>query len=599
MLRLAGVLTLALTFGHAPGARADANASDADRALAEGRFKDALALYGQTVATSPHDRHALREAGRAAHALQQFAVAVDFLERADALATAPDPELHYLLGEAYWTLGETELATAVQRKALAELGNAPTGRMERLWVAKIDARFGDRKSADAIYDTLARENPGDSEAVFAQTEMHAAAHEWEAADHVIRRYLARDPQNARGRALLAWTEEARGTIASEVATRASLANSRHADKDSVRDYGRALERSGDWSGARDAYARALELPGGTADHELAAAFERVDGKTSIEVGAGGVGRTDPMASSLGAYTGIAVPFGPANHITLHAWDDRTTAGNRSASAGEVLAAMTVRGRDDEAMLGVKAGMLSPAGGMATRPTAGAVASASTGLLLGHVKLAIDGELHSVWHETPVVELYGGNLDAITAHVYGVALDNRLVIDTGAQARILRLAAADSSGTDVSARQGLAWGGADYVIWRDFAHEAAGQLLDDSMLHATYAADSVVASYRHYELVDHSDDMFNSLLAIAPRASIDEVSATARKVLAHGRIAAEARGGLGHDWIRELAIAHGGASLWLAPTRSSRLALSFDIAKESVGTFVGVRRTGWVTYHVDL
>lgn len=588
---------MAMSLALASRAFAEPNVSDADRALAEGRFKDALAAYGEIVAASPRDHHALREAGRAAHALQEFSTAVDLLSRADAVATGPDPELHYLLGEAYWTLDQHDLATAMYRRALAEIGDAPTDRMERLWLAKIDARFGDRRAADAIYDALALVNPGDAEVAFAQTEMHAAAHEWDAADHAIRRFLAREPQNARGRALLAWTEEARGKVDSEIATRASLANAKHADKDSVRDYGRALERAGDWSGARDAYARASQLPGGANDVELHAALERVAGRMAVELAAGGIGRTDPTATSLGAFTGVAIPFGPAHQLTLMAWDDRVSGASRDSSAGEAIVAMTMRGLAGEATLGALAGALATATGQ--RPIAGAVASASTGLLFSHLKLAIDGELRSVWHETPVVELYGGSIDAITAHVYGVALDNRLVIDTGAQARQLRLAGMAGELGDATAHQGLAWGGADYVVWRDFSHEAAGQILDDSMLHATYIADAIVASYRHYEMTDRADDAFMTRLAISPRASIDEVSAVARKAVAHGRIAAEARGGFGHDWIRDLAIAHGGASLWIAPSRTSRLSLSFDVAKESVGTFQGERRTGWVSYHVDL
>src|SRR4051812_46332463 len=121
MFRNATVLTLAMTFGHPLQASAAPSTVDADKALAAGQFKEALAAYVQIVATSPLDQHALREAGRAAHALQDFAAAADLLARADALATEPDPELHYLLGEAYWALGRDPLATAAHRRALAEL----------------------------------------------------------------------------------------------------------------------------------------------------------------------------------------------------------------------------------------------------------------------------------------------------------------------------------------------------------------------------------------------------------------------------------------------------------------------------------------------
>jgi tetratricopeptide (TPR) repeat protein len=596
MLRTSALLTLALAIGQtrASADPIESTSAEADRALAEGRFQDAVSAYRLILNSSPQDRHALREAGRAAHALQDFATAADLLTRADELSSDPDPELHFLLGEAYWVLHRDALAIAAQRRALAEIGDAPAGRLERLWLARIESRFGNRGVADALYDQVLALNRGDAEAAIAQVEMHAAAREWDTAEQDIRRFLARDPSNGRMRALLAWVDEARGDVTEEVTTRETLAHRPGADKDSVRDYGRALERSGDWAGARDAYARAIALPGGHGDTELARSFERMDGRMSVEVGAGGVGRTDPIASSYGGYTGLAVPFGPAHHISILAWQDRVFVGSRAASAGEVLAAMTLRGLDAELTAGATAGMLA-GDGMTERPLAGVTASASSGMLFSHLKLTVDGQLNSVWHETPAVELLGGSVDAATAHVYVVTVDNRVIFDSGEQLRQLRLTGMATP----TSNESLTWTGVDFVAWRDFSHEASGQILDDNLLRSTYAADSAVISYRHYEMFDHSDQMFGALLAISPRASIDEVSATARKVIAHGRIAAEARGGVGHDWIRELAIAHGGASLWLAPSRNSRLSLSFDIAKESTGTFQGERRVGWVTYHVDL
>lgn len=601
-VRARSVLVAALAVGAGFGGRiafADPSSESssieiADRLLALGRFHEALDAYRAVIASSPQDRHALREAGRAAHALQDFSVAIDLLSRADALATDPDPELHFLLGEAYWASNQPSLAAQQHARARSEIGPAPAGRLEQLWLAKIDARSGDRIAADKIYDALARVSPGDAEVAFAQTEMHAAAKEWDAAEHAIRRFLAVDPGNPRAHALLAWVDEARGRIDSEVAVRESLAH-KTTDKDTLRDYGRALERAGNWAGARDAYARAAKLPGGAQDASLALAFERVDGKTSIEVAAGAVGRTDPAASSLGAITGVAVPFGPAHHLAVSAWSDRTSGdgamAGRTAIAGELQAALSLHGRFADILFGSKFGAID------SRPNLGTFASIATAEVWSHLKLTFDGEFGSVWHETPKVELERGIVDGATVHAYGVALDHRLVIDTGVQARRLRL---EGMGNDEpSARQLLGWAGADFVAWRDFAHEASGQILDENLLYPTYAADSAVVSYRHYELDNHSDAMFDSRLSIAPRASIDDVSATARKVVAGGRIAGELRAGLGWDRIRQLTMAHGGGSLWLAPTRSSRIAVSFDLAKETVGSFEGQRRIGWMTYHVDL
>jgi hypothetical protein len=138
-----------------------------------------------------------------------------------------------------------------------------------------------------------------------------------------------------------------------------------------------------------------------------------------------------------------------------------------------------------------------------------------------------------------------------------------------------------------------------IAWTNYAHEARGEILDDDLLHPTYAADSAVISYRHYELSGRSDPMFQSRLSLSDRASMDELSATFRKVLLHGVLAVDARGGFGRDWVRELYMGRGGVAVWVSPTSRSRLSLSFELARESVHAFTGERRTGWMNYHVDL
>ncbi|MCW5807401.1 MAG: tetratricopeptide repeat protein [Deltaproteobacteria bacterium] len=590
-VRKAALLSIAVVIGHARTLRGEP-ADDADRALAAGAFRDALAAYRKVLAASPRDHHALREAGRAAHALRDFAAAAELLAQADAVAGAPDPELHFLLGEALWTLGRGNDATAAHRRVLAELATAPRGRLERLWLARCFLRLDERAAAEAVYAALVVDHPDDAEIAFAQTEMYAAARRWADAEQAIRRFLGQDPRSIRARALLAWIDEARGHLDDEIATRAELAHGRDADATTLRDYGRALERSRDWAGARAAYARAAVLPGAGDDVELAAALERVDRRMSIELGAGGVARSDPSGSSLGAFTGVAVPFGRAHHATVIVSGDQASSPARTVSTGEVTGAVHLRGSTREVMAGMQIGWLAEPDGMSSRTLVGAVGALRAELGTPRLRLAVDGELRSVWRETPLVELLGGSQDALTTHVYATALDNRLVFDVGAGGRLLHFG-------DAGARQGMAWAGADFVVWRDFAHEARGQILDDDLRYAATAADSLVVGYRHHEVGNRADDAFTASLALAPRASIDEVSATARKVLSRGRITLELRGGLGRDRIRDLALMRGGVSLWIAPGRSSRLALSMDVVRESIETLQGGRRLGWVSYHVDL
>ena len=226
----------------------------------------------------------------------------------------------------------------------------------------------------------------------------------------------------------------------------------------------------------------------------------------------------------------------------------------------------------------------------------AFASAASGLIAGHVTPAIDAEVGSLWREAPSAVFEGGRVDGLATHVYLTGLAQRVIIDTGAEAR--RLSLASDAGASPRAAQLLMWGGADVVVWRDFSREATGQILDDELLRPTFAADSAVIGYRHYENYSDSEPMFANRLSLADRASIDELSVTARKVFARGRNRAR---GARRRWPRlgtRLNLARGGLSLWLAPGSRSRISLAFDLAKESVRAFEGERRTGWMTYHAD-
>ena len=249
-------VTPTVTYVGAPHEDIQSNPSeDGDREMARGNFEQALEMYRLAIKKNPIDRHALREGGRAAHVLQKFAEAADFLARAGELGSEPDPELHYLLGEALWVLKNDTAARAAHQRVLAEVGQHPTERIQKLWVARIHGRFGDRAAADAIYEALAAADPRDAEAALAQAEMHAVAAEWTEAERVVRRLLAVIPDHGRAREVLAWVLEARGQLGSEVELRHALAGD-GARAEVVRDYGRALERAGDWAGALADYRRA-------------------------------------------------------------------------------------------------------------------------------------------------------------------------------------------------------------------------------------------------------------------------------------------------------------------------------------------------------
>lgn len=440
-------------------------------------------------------------------------------------------------------------------------------------------------------------NPGDAEAALAQTEMHASAGDWQLAERTVRSFLATTPGHRRGLELLAWILEGQGRLDSELELRAMLAAGSD-QAEPVRNYGRALERSGDWAGALVAYRRAARLSGGSIDHSLSRELERMDRRMSLEVAAGVAAKSDPGAASFAGFTGVALPFGRAHQVTIGAWHERASKDEREGSGSELSAAVSFRGRTTQAFAGAKLGVIEttmdpgPA-----RMLPGGFGSVRTKLLDGHVQLGVDGELGSVWRETPRAVLEGGSVDSVTTHVWGVLASNRLVIDTGVQLRRLQLD--DRMGGEPSAAQALMWTGADFALWTNFSREAAGETLDDDLLRPTYLADSLVLGYRHYELRASSNAAFDARMSMADRASIDEVSVVARKALLRGRVAFEARAGAGRDWLRDLYLARGGLSLWLASSSRARFSLSLDLAKESTRALTGERRAGWMTYHVDL
>jgi tetratricopeptide (TPR) repeat protein len=574
---------------------------DAAISFAVGHLDEALTFYQLAIARDRNDRIALRDGGRVAFALGKHAVAAALLDRADALITAPDAELLYLLGEAQWTLGRSDEARATHQRALAILGLAPKQRSEKLWAARIRSRLGDRAAADTIYAALTAVDPADAEVALARAEMHAAARDWPAAERAVRGLIAHAPHNKRANEMLAWVYEARGNLTDELATRKQLSGP-DATAGDIRDYGRALERAGDWTAALATYRRAAKLPDGEHDLELARALERVEHRMSPEVAAGAIGRSDPSSTGLGAFVGAALPFGHASHAAVIASYELATSGSRNVQSIELSAAVVTRRANVTAILGAKAGIVDAGNDAITMNTRsvfapGAFASAGSGLLLDHVTLAADVEAGGLWRETPRAVFEAGRSYSAAGHVYVSALRQRLVIDSGALVRQLRLIADDQ---DVPrASQLLAWTGADLRVWSNFASQARGEILDDQLQRATFSADSAVVSYRHYESFGDTDPMFAARLALAERASIDELSVTLRKVLARGAFALEARGGFGRDWARELWLERAAVAIWFSPTSASRVSLALEIARESVAALVGERRLGVVNYHADL
>ncbi len=541
--------------------------------------------------------------GKANRALAdgEFAAAATLLQKANALVSRPDPELHYQLGEALWVLGRKADARAAYSIAKREIGAAPTDRLARLWLARIHDRFGDRDAACAIYNALASASPTDAEVALAHAAMHANARDWSGAEETLHRFLAVQPGHRRSLELLAWIREAQGDLRSELALREQLARD-STTPDPVRDYGRALERAGDWASALTMYRRARTLRGDAGDPALERALQRTSQRMAIEIGGSAIARTDVGASSIGAAVGVAVPFGRAHHIAVSTWRDFVSNDSRTGSTGEVSGAIALNGAATTGIAGVKLGVIdftSRVDSMWSRTASkpAAFGSVRRTLFDRHVEVGIDGELNEVWRDAPLVELEGGTVDSVTGHVWANAVGHRLVIDTGAQLRGMQFMAEGMG--DPSALQAHVWAGADWQLWGDASKQAAGEILDDDLLRPTFLASSVIASYRHHEVFASTNAAFTARLALPDHASVDEAALALRGALRDGQLAVELHGGLAYDRTRQLWIASGNAALWIATGGSSRLSLTFDLASEGDFALSGKRLSGGTTYHVDL
>lgn len=575
----------------------------ASRALSDGDFAAANRLYRSILERDPEDRAALREGGRTAHALREFTAAVTLLEKAAHGLSKRDPELHYLLAEALWALGRKSDARAAYSAAKLAIGVAPSDRMPRLWLARIHDRFGNRIAACAIYDALTSEDPSDAEAALTHAEMHAGAREWASAERPLTRLLAVQPGHRRALEMLAWIVEARGDLARELALREELArDSKTAGP--VHDLGRALERAGDWAGALFMYRRAAELDGGAGDPMLSRALDRMARRMSIEVAAGVGARSDTLANAIGGFTGVALPFGRAHHVALGAWREAVSQGSREGSVGKLSGSVVLNWTNTDVIGGIELGMIGFTGrdrdAMWSRTVVapGAHASTRRSLLGRHVVLGLDGELNSIWRETPGVELEGGRVDALTAHLWGNALGHRLVLEGGAQLRAMRFVPDDAMG-DPSASQTRVWAGADWQLWGDPSQQALGEILDEDLLRPSFLASAVVASYRHHEVFSTANTAFMNRLVLAERASVDELVVALRLATYEGRLAIDARGGVAYDRARSQWIASGAAGMWAAVSARARVALELDFATEGRFAIGGQRIGGGMTFHVDL
>ena len=585
--------------------------------LLRGQFDKARHELEQVLEMMPRDAPAQRDAARAASAAGNFDYAVAALERAHHFEHhTPDPELHYLRGEALFVLGRDDEARREHHIAELEIGANPTDRMQKLWLARIYARRGYVVLADRIYEGMQPPPPkADAEVSLNQADAHLINEEWKGGARVLRRYLALEPKSVRGREMLAWALEAGGDLDGELEVRRSLSDDLPTPAHD-RDYGRALERAEMFAAARDRYGRALSETNSNSDPTLVTSYQRMVYRTTPEVAGGGSFRSDLQAWSWRAQAGMVLPFGKRHSFGAFAWHDASNDWHANqVVGGSVLAKTgTVTGIGTQLLLARRAGASLLIGADARYNSETGVDASGNQLLNGkggfgfggqgegaadissyaHVNLHVD--LNEQWNEAPVTVHEGGTMTGATGHLYLFPKSKVVLIDSGAQARRLSLSAQGTPDRP-TASQLLVWGGIDFNLWSSPARVVHTEALDERLVRRVYLTDAGVLAYRHYELVTDAEPTFR--IALAPRASIDNGTLILRKAFAGGRFGFDIHGGGGYDHIQNHVLGQGGASIVFAASWSTRLQASYDLAHETATGLPGTLQIGWLTFHADI
>lgn len=582
---------------------------EAGTTLQHGQFDRARREFEEILKLAPGDASAERDAARAAQAAGDFEYSARALEDAHHFERhKPDPELHYLRGEALYVLGRKDEARREHRIAELEIGPAPRDRLSKLWLARIYARRGYFVLADRLYDSLWPAAPKfDTEVAVNQADAHLMNEDWDGAKRILRRYLDLDPSSARPREMLAWALEVTGELDGELATRQGLALDAPTGAHHL-DYGRALERAADYPDARDQYEGALAASAGKDPDATVMTFaDRMRYRMTPELAGGFSGRSDPQAIALRLQAGASLPFGRRQGLSLVGWRDESSGGFPSARG-------SVTGFGAWLLLAERSGASLIAGGdlryssasvgdngvvFSDRQTfkAGAFGEVDTPLW-SFAQINVHGDLDEQWNESPITVQEGGTTSGATGHLFLFPRNRRFLLDAGAQLRTLALA--PRVGDEAPrANQALLFIGADVVLWSNPTRILRGEILDERLLRRTYLSDAGILSYRHYELFTDAEPDFSARIAIAPRAAIHNGTMVIRKVFAGGRAGIDLRGGGGYDTERQHVLAQGGASLLIAPSWSSRISLSYDFARETATGLEGTLQTGWLTYHADL
>lgn len=417
---------------------------------------------------------------------------------------------------------------------------------------------------------------------------------------LLQRVIASEPSNRQAREMLAFALESTGDLEGERRVRASLARDFPVDARLQVDYARVLERSGDESGALQRYRRARELEGGRAAPDLDLAIDRMRGRTSPEFGAPLHVMSDPEATSSHVRAGVALPLQPRLHVAV--LGSRMTARGRASPAVTSADVASLSGvlrpnRGGHAAGRVHVHVLSPTSDQ-HRDLAFGGSLAGRTPLGGPFEAEWGAELDSPWDEAAVAILHGGRASGAEGRLYAHGFARRLLLQAGVRERRLSILE-PATGDRPEARQSLALAGADVILWQLPGATLRGEMLDERLTAGTSLASAITLSYRHYDVASRPTPGFASRVGLAPRARVDEASASASMAAWSGRVGLEVQAGLARDAIRSARSWRVGGALHCAVSPRTRVAVGFEEAEEFAAGLLGIRRSGWVSLHADL
>ena len=470
----------------------------------------------------PHDGPAERDAGRAASAAGQFEYAAEALEKAHHFeGHKPDPELHYLRGEALFTLGRDEQAFREHRIAELEIGPNPTERMEKLWLARIYARRGYVVLSDRLYETMQPPPPKFDEEVCAESGRRPPPQQGlggraRASCDATWRSIPRTCAGGR-----CWPGRWRRTAISTASWRCAGAWSRitRPPRTSATTDGRS---SAPPTTAPPARSTTPRWPTGRPPTtRWCTSYDRMHFRVTPELSGGGWVRSDPQAWDWRLQAGGALPFGTHHQAGLLFWHDTSTdwSANQVVGANVLRETGSVTGLGGYVMFGRRSGAsAAPRGRQPAYPPPAATTRPETSSMARRDQLAFGGQSRArrarlalragepAHRSERAVERRAGDHSrrrhadrrrSATSICFPRAASS--CVDTGAHGPPAQPAAAGGRADPTpTANQLLTWAGLDFNLWTDSTRLVRGETLDERMVRRTALTDAGVLAYRHYE-----------------------------------------------------------------------------------------------------